>query len=60
MKWILLNSEIKKLIQESEELNAENIQRMLKNLSPDYQPNLIGEIKERNITTGFKAFKAEA
>ena len=60
MKWILLSSEIKKLIQKSEELDAESIQRMLKKLSPDYQPNLIRETKKRNIATDFKSFKAEA
>ena len=60
MKWALLNSEIKKLIQKSEELDAESIQRMLKKLSPDYQPNLIIETKKRNIATDFESFKAEA
>ena len=60
MKWALLNSEIKKLIQKSEELDAESIQMMLKKLSPDYHPNLILETKKRNIATDFKSFKAEA
>jgi FlaA1/EpsC-like NDP-sugar epimerase len=60
MKWILLSTEIKKLIQNSEELDAESIRRMLKKLSPDYQPNLIIETKKRNIATDFESFKAEA
>ena len=60
MKWELLSSEIKKLIQKSGELDAESIQRMLKKLSPDYQPNLTIETKKRNIATDFESFKAEA
>ena len=60
MKWKILSSEIKKLIQKSEELDAESIQRMLKKLSPDYQPNLIIETKKQNVATDFESFKAEA
>ena len=60
MEWVLLNSEIQKLIQISEQLDSVNIQRMLKKLSPDYQPNFIEQTKKRDIISGFDKFKAEA
>ena len=60
IKWEILKSEIKKLIQISEQLDAANIQKLLKKLSPDYQPNYVKNIEKNDISIDYKKFKAEA
>ena len=60
IKWEKLKIEILQLIQISEELDAEDIRRLLKKLSPDYQPNYISNIDESESEPKYNRFKAEA
>ena len=59
-KYKNLKSEIVNLIQIAEKLDAEHIQRLLKKLTPDYQPSNIRNTQNKEIDHNYSRFKAEA